>query len=191
MKISVLFLLVMSIFCGVAVADTLCSSNVTSELGECARGNFKSADQYLNESYRRLAGKLAGDDKKMLLDAQRSWITYKEKICQGAYDATAPGEEAGIDKWTCLAEVTKTRARELQYLDSASGAADFVHAVEVVSKYYEGGDREKFVNKLADDALRNDDKNWSLYVMENCKLAASRLNEDKKECMARQSFYRY
>ncbi|CAE6825650.1 hypothetical protein R75465_06032 [Paraburkholderia aspalathi] len=179
------------VFSNIAAAGTLCNSKITRELEACARNNFELSDKQLNGAYRVLASKLQREDAQMLLTAQRAWVAYKEKTCQGAYDATSPGEEAGIDKWTCLDEITKTRSRELQYLESGAGLADFFHAADVVSKYYENGNRSRFIDKLADRALVSDDPNWNLYVAENCKLAASRFSEEKQDCMARQSFYRY
>ena len=179
------------VFSSIAAASTLCNSKITRELEACARNNFELSDKQLNGAYRTLASKLQREDAQMLLTAQRAWVAYKEKTCQGAYDATSPGEEAGIDKWTCLDEITKTRSRELQYLESGAGLADFFHAADVVSEYYENGSRNRFIAKLADKALLKDDPNWNLYVAENCKLAVSRFSEEKQDCMARQIFYRY
>ncbi|CAE6793344.1 lysozyme inhibitor LprI family protein [Paraburkholderia aspalathi] len=179
------------VFSSIAAASTLCNSKITRELEACARNNFELSDKQLNGAYRTLASKLQREDAQMLLTAQRAWVAYKEKTCQGAYDATSPGEEAGIDKWTCLDEITKTRLRELQYLESGAGLADFFHAADVVSEYYENGSRNRFIAKLADKALLKDDPNWNLYVAENCKLAVSRFSEEKQDCMARQIFYRY
>jgi uncharacterized protein YecT (DUF1311 family) len=113
------------VFSSIAAASTLCNSKITRELEACARNNFELSDKQLNGAYRTLASKLQREDAQMLLTAQRAWVAYKEKTCQGAYDATSPGEEAGIDKWTCLDEITKTRLRELQYLESGAGLAVF------------------------------------------------------------------
>ena len=179
------------VFSSIAAASTLCNSKITRELEACARNNFELSDKKLNGAYRVLASKLQREDAQMLLTAQRAWVAYKEKTCQGAYDATSPGEEAGIDKWTCLDEITKTRSRELQYLESGAGLADFFHAADVVSEYYENGSRNRFIAKLAEKALLKDDPNWNLYVAENCKLAVSRFSEEKQDCMARKIFYRY
>jgi len=190
-KNNILCLLLLLAFSRVAMAETLCNSKVTRELETCAKNNFELSDKQLNGAYKDIALKFSEGDRQTLMKAQRAWVAYKEKTCQGAYDATSPGEEAGVDKWTCLDEITKTRTRELQYLDTSSDMTDFFHATDVVSKYYEGGDRSRFIEKLANKALVNDDVNWNLYVTENCKLTASRFNEDKKDCMARQSFYRY
>jgi hypothetical protein len=153
--------------------------------------NYESSDRLLNYTYKVLASKLSGEDRKTLLNAQRAWIMYKEKFCQAAYDFTSPGEEAGIEKLTCLDGLTRTREKELKYIDSASGMDDFFHAADVVSQFYEAGDRGRFIDKLANDPSVNDDKNWNSYVMDNCKLAAARLHEEKKDCVARQTFHRY
>lgn len=83
----------------------------------------------------------------MLIGSQRKWIIYKEKLCKSAKNQTISGEESEIEKWTCLDDITKTRTKELQYIQSDSGMGDFFHAVDIVSKLYEGGDRNRFIDK--------------------------------------------
>lgn len=191
MTMRIFMLFALWVFSSLAGASTLCTSKITRELETCARSNFEVSDRQLNSAYKMLASRLQGGDAQTLLKAQRAWLAYEEKTCQGAYDVTSPGEESGIDKWTCLDGITKNRTRELQYLESGTGLDDFFHAVDVVAKYYESGDRGRFIDKLAARALVDDEQDWNSYVTENCKLAASRLSEEKKDCMARQTFYRY
>ncbi|SEB00741.1 lysozyme inhibitor LprI family protein [Paraburkholderia sartisoli] len=191
MKKNIGLIFFLSIFSSATTAGSLCNSNVTRELEACAKSNFESSDVQLNIKYKTLFSKFSGRNKDMLINSQREWIQYKEKSCQATYDATNPGEEAGIEKWTCLDNLTKIRTKELQYLDSGSGMDEFFHAVDIVSKFYEAGDRNKFIDKLADKASSKGDPIWNFYIVENCKLAASRLHEEKKDCMARQGFYLY
>lgn len=172
-------------------AGVLCNGSTIHALEECAQSNFKSSDEQLNNFYKEFSSKLPKDQKALLVDAQREWIKYKESTCQAAYDATSPGEEAGIDKWTCLDEVTRTRINELHYLDSGIGGDSFLHAVDVVAKLYEGGNRDRFIEKLSKQPASKGDQHWDVYVDKDCMLAVQRLHEEKNLCVARQNFYSY
>lgn len=183
------FLFILSIT--LANAGVLCNENKTHDLEECAKNNFKSSDDILNKTYKTFYLKLSKEDRGILLNAQRAWIKYKDGTCQDAYDMTYPGEEAGIDKWNCLDEVTRSRIKEIDYLDSGIGADGFVHALNIVSKIYEGGNKERFMEKLSNQSADKSDQHWNNYVSQNCLLAVRRLHEEKRLCVARQNFYRY
>lgn len=172
-------------------SPSMCTSNVTKELEACAKLNFAYSDRILNSTYSDLSVKLAPADKGLLVRAENKWLAYKEATCQGAFDATSPGEEAGIDKWTCLDQLTRARIEEIEYLNTGIGALGFYKALDVVPKIYEGGSREKFISRLVDLYTKSDDRDWRSYVDDNCKLAVSRVHEDKSDCIARQAFYRY
>ncbi|MDH6151993.1 MULTISPECIES: lysozyme inhibitor LprI family protein [Paraburkholderia] len=169
----------------------MCTSNVTKELEACARANFEYSDRILNLAYNDLATKLSPADKGVLVQAEKEWLAYKDATCQGAYDVTSPGAEVGIDKWTCLDQITRAWTEEIQYLDTGIGALGFYKALDIVPTLYENGLREKFTSKLTDIFSKKEDKNWHSYVEANCKLAVARVHEDKSDCIARQVFYRY
>lgn len=191
MKKFIIFLSFIFVAPTLAIGGVLCNSNATHDLEVCAENNFKSSDDQLNRAYKAFSIKLPENEKKLLVSAQREWVKYKEQTCQGAYDATYPGEEAGIDKWACLNQITKTRTNELDYLDSGVGSDSFAHALDVVSTIYENGNRESFLDRLSDQPKDRNDLHWSTYVSQNCDLASRRLHEEKKLCVARQNFYRY
>lgn len=191
MKKTIVFLFFLTAFSNAVMAGSLCKGNVTRELEACAKNNFESSDKKLNVAYKTFSSKLSGQPRQTLVNAQREWISYKEKSCQTTNDSINAGEEAGIEKRVCLDQLTKIRTKELQYMDSGSGMEDFFHAVEIVSRLYEGGDRNKFIDKLANNLPENDNSDWRSYTAENCNLTAARLHEGSKDCMARQNFYRY
>ncbi|CAM2186722.1 Lysozyme inhibitor LprI N-terminal domain-containing protein [Paraburkholderia sacchari] len=171
--------------------QSMCTSNVTEELEACAKENFEYSDRILNLTYNGLATKLSPDDRRILNEAEKAWLAYKNATCQGAYHATSPGEEAGIDKWTCLDQITRARTEEMQYLNTGIGVLGFYKALDIVSRLYEGGSREMFISKLTDIFSKSDDKSWRAYVENNRKLAVAKLHEDKSVCIARQVFYLY
>lgn len=175
----------------ISMAYTACTSSVTRELAACAKSNFEESDSHLNSQYKIILAGLTGGDRDALIKTQREWISYKEAVCQGAYESTYPGEEADIDRLTCLDEVTRGRKRELEYLNSGIGGDEFLHATNIVAKYYEHGNRDNFISKLVNEFSRDSDALWRTYVSDNCALVVSRINDKKYECIARQEFYRY
>ncbi|WP_183085236.1 lysozyme inhibitor LprI family protein [Trinickia fusca] len=176
--------------CGVSVASKICDSTATEQLEACAKSNYAEADGKLNSAYKDLLSKTTYQHKNLLVTAQQNWIKYKEKYCQDAFDATSPGQEAGIDRWSCLEAVTRARERELQYFALNDDLSDFYHAVDFVARTYEGGDRDKVIKKINFGYPSKDDGLWLNYVEENCKLASAMFHEDRLTCVARQNFYR-
>jgi uncharacterized protein YecT (DUF1311 family) len=189
-KIILLLIITFTSLCAKA-SQSMCTGNVTKELEACARVNFEYSDKNLNLAYDDLARKLSAADKGILVRTEKEWLTYRGTTCQGVFDAISPGEEAGIDKWTCLDQITRARTEEIQYSNAGIGALGFYKALDVVPKLYEAGSREKFISKLMDVYVKDENKDWRSYVEGNCKLAVSRLREDRSDCVARQAFYRY
>lgn len=83
---------------------------------------YKSYDKKLNEIYNKLiaayftnTSKAAG--RKALQDAQRAWITYRDKNCKMIGEL-----QGGVSNWksaytmACKADQTKSRFEELQSL---------------------------------------------------------------------------
>ncbi|WP_407642975.1 lysozyme inhibitor LprI family protein [Caballeronia glebae] len=169
----------------------MCSSSITKNLESCAKSNFELADQGLNKRYREVASRLSEGDRSLLVAAQREWVRHKERTCQEAYESALPGQEAEIDRWTCLDQMTRTRTSELNYIDSGMGGDGFFRAVDIISRYYEHGDRNRFISKLVADSTRDESRDWQEYVRDTCILSARQTHEEENTCIARQQFYRY
>ncbi|HZP19424.1 MAG TPA: lysozyme inhibitor LprI family protein [Bauldia sp.] len=112
-------------------------SNV--EMTECVIDHYKAADAELNRVWKQVMATFDGDPadpsmpkstyadwKKVLIDAQRAWATYKDKDCNGAvnyeyYGGTGAGAAVG----QCLYDKTEARIAELKarYLGDDGGAA--------------------------------------------------------------------
>jgi uncharacterized protein YecT (DUF1311 family) len=172
-------------------SQSMCAGSITKEIEACAKKNFDDSDETLNTAYNELAKRLNSSDRRTLIRAEKEWLAYKETTCQEAFDETFPGDEAGIDRWTCLDQITRARIEELHYLNAGIGALGFYKAMDLLPKLYEDGSSEKFVSKLLDIYGKDSNRNWHSYVDDNCKLAVSRLHGSHSECIARQEFYRY
>ncbi|MCA8037388.1 DUF1311 domain-containing protein [Burkholderia arboris] len=174
----------------VAFSKVVCNGQNNVELASCAQANYDAEDKILNRSYIELIGKITAPEKQNLIATQRAWVAYKEKYCNAAFDATAPGAEASIDKWTCLASVTEARTNEIRYLGSSIGMDDYRRSLTVMANLYENGDVTKVISKLIKNTPDGNNPSWIKYVDLNCKMTAAKLQEDRNACAARLNFFK-
>ena len=98
----------------------LCFINVVSfgqtqmEMNQQASTNYKKADAKMVLIYKKVQKETLSDiDKKLLLDAQRTWIKYKEAHCKSASASYAGGSIQPLIYFNCLTEITKDRIKQL------------------------------------------------------------------------------
>lgn len=183
-------ILVAVFFSHVVVAKSVCDSQVTRELEQCAKRNYEEADTMLNRQYINLRNRLSDAEKNKLQETQRYWVSYKTRYCQDAFKATSPGSEASIEMWSCLESVTDSRNKELSYIYSSSGMKDFDSALTFMANEYENGDRSKVIAKLVRDVQDANSPDWKRYVDSNCQITHQNLKEDHDACVARMNFYK-
>ena len=81
----------------------------------CAEADRQAVDKRLNQTYQRILGRLAGESKTSLVEAQRTWVRFKLADCHD--DA---GHEETVANWRdvvvvkCEAELTKQRLQTLE-----------------------------------------------------------------------------
>lgn len=91
-----------------------CSGAATTiEMMECSDQDYQAADKALNKSYAAAKKPLDAEGGKLLLEAQRAWLKYRDTNCAVAADQARGGTLAPVLKLSCLAEMTKARAKEL------------------------------------------------------------------------------
>ena len=87
-------------------------------MNRCAGDAYQRANQALNAQWAKvLAG--YGDDpetKKLLLDAQRAWLKYRDAHCKLAASDSIGGSMWPMLNSGCLASLTRQRTRELKEL---------------------------------------------------------------------------
>ena len=98
----------------------LCFINVVSfgqtqiEMNQKASTNYKKADAKMALIYKKVQMETVSDnDKKLLLDAQRTWIKYKEAHCKSASASYAGGSIKPLIYFNCLTEITRERIKQL------------------------------------------------------------------------------
>ncbi|MBN3769235.1 lysozyme inhibitor LprI family protein [Burkholderia sp. Se-20378] len=173
-----------------AFSKNICNGQTNVEITGCVQENYRSADNDLNSIYDNVLGKIPSSSKKSFIATQRAWIAYKDKYCNLAFEATAPGAEAPIDKWSCLTSVTEARANEIRYFYSSIGMDDFRRSLAVMANLYENGDASRVLSKLVKNTPDGDDPDWLKYVNLNCKMTSEKLQEDRETCIARLNFYK-
>ena len=84
-------------------------SSIAGMVG-CINAEFAVQDKILNENYKKAMSVLNDENKKILKDIQRKWVTYKEAKC-----AFYPqqGSIHRLDAADCYLQMTKERATEL------------------------------------------------------------------------------
>lgn len=171
-----------------ALADNDCNreNSTNPEIIKCSQESLNKIDEAINEQYRILIEMYDGKQKKDLMQAQRSWIKFKEQYCDDVYDSVYPGHEAPIDKLSCLTQITSTRFSELIYLRTGVISDGFYKAVSIVNKKFTNYNYEQAVNIIGGDS--NFGELWENYTMSHCAMTLALYKEDSKMCTARMRF---
>lgn len=81
-----------------------------------ADAGYRKADRRLNEAYRSLKPILDAQNQRMLADAQRKWIVFRDKEAEFHAERVRKAGLASVWKFNRLASVTNTRADYLSEL---------------------------------------------------------------------------
>ena len=87
-----------------------------TEMNQQAIVDYKTADSILNGTYKNVIFHLKGNQKQMLLIAQRNWVKFKTTHCETVALSYEGGSMQPLVKYSCLTEVTKERTRQLENL---------------------------------------------------------------------------
>ena len=86
------------------------------EINQCASFKFAEADAEMNELYKeKLATAKSAASKKRLRDAQRAWLTFRDKAC--LYEAKPEKESGSIwpfHQFGCMEFYTRRRILDFQ-----------------------------------------------------------------------------
>lgn len=97
----------------IAQAQSCGSPQTTYEIAICESQDLNLADGDLNRIYQVVRSGLDKKGKKILLDAQRSWISYRDMECDRRADFARGGSfEAGL-RISCFVNLTSQRIHEL------------------------------------------------------------------------------
>ena len=83
-------------------------------MNQQASTNYKKADAKMAIIYKKVQKVTLSDiDKKLLLDAQRKWIIYKEAHCKSASASYKGGSIQPLIYYNCITEITNERIKQL------------------------------------------------------------------------------
>lgn len=90
---------------------TKATGGITAEIHDCIASEIKLQDVRLNQNY-RAATQTLKSVLPQLRAAQRLWIQYRDAEC-GLQGSLTGGSMDGINRASCVLEMTKTRADQL------------------------------------------------------------------------------
>ena len=86
----------------------------TAEMKKCAADEYAIADKRLNQIYQQLIPQLRGEQKQRLIQAQRTWIQFRDQTCRFESSQVLGGTAEGLFFTNCLTKVTQQRTQDLQ-----------------------------------------------------------------------------
>ncbi|RYY47073.1 MAG: DUF1311 domain-containing protein [Chitinophagaceae bacterium] len=91
------------------------------EMNQEAADSMKIADAEMTLLYRKAVAKQDAAGRKLLLDAQRKWIRYKEAHCKAVAQAYDKGSMQPMVFCHCITELTRERADKLKRYSNEGG----------------------------------------------------------------------
>lgn len=110
-----------------AAQEVDCQNAVTqTEMNQCAHDDWELADAELNLAYKRTMQLLKGWDADLpeaeqggaeaLKEAQRAWITFRDKACEVEGYAMKGGSAEPLLVFGCMRQLTEDRTAQLNGL---------------------------------------------------------------------------
>ncbi|MBD2748092.1 DUF1311 domain-containing protein [Microvirga sp. BT688] len=106
-------LLAMFSVLSIAKAEDVCEGITQEEMNTCAGNRFEAADKALNERYGKLMKRLDPENQVKLRQAQRAWITYRDKWCE--FETSGLGSVRPMIYTGCLTGLTEDHSKNLDY----------------------------------------------------------------------------
>ncbi|WP_149195397.1 lysozyme inhibitor LprI family protein [Luteimonas suaedae] len=98
--------------------DDDCYSKAQSqaELTACSEHDLKPVDDELNKLYREMEARLEDDDdtKKLLIDAQRKWMAFRDAECNLSAARSSGGSAYPMNFNNCATDLTQRRVNDFQ-----------------------------------------------------------------------------
>jgi len=91
-----------------------CSNSKTqTDYNDCENAEYSKLDKTLNHKYQQILAKTQGQQKKLLIQAQREWIRFRDNDCEFQTYATAMGSIHPMMMAICLQAKTESRIDDL------------------------------------------------------------------------------
>lgn len=105
-------------------ADDCDNASDQTTMNVCAGDALKKSDKQLNDLYKQVEARLKddADTTKLLVSAQKAWISFRDAECTFSSSAVAQGSVYPMIYAMCLDGLTQLRVKDLQtYLACEEG----------------------------------------------------------------------
>lgn len=124
MKLLCLLPLTACLLTPLAYADDCDNATTQGDMNACAGRQYQAADKALNSVYQQITQRLKADadTQKLLVGAQRSWVTFRDAECEFAASGVSGASVYPLIHLNCLTAQTTSRTQALkQYLKCQEG----------------------------------------------------------------------
>lgn len=84
------------------------------EINQTAHNDFKKADTELNKVYKQVMKILNEKEKKLMIKAQKDWLTFRDSHCEFEIEQYVGGSIQPLIHSNCLTELTNDRIEDLK-----------------------------------------------------------------------------
>jgi uncharacterized protein YecT (DUF1311 family) len=125
MKTAILTAAMVLVVPAFAFAQDKCADAMDqATMNECADAAFKESDKKLNELYKQVEARLEDDAdiKKLLIQAQRDWVKFRDAECSFQTAGAAGGSVMPMLTLQCMDDLTQSRVKDFEvYLNCKEG----------------------------------------------------------------------
>lgn len=86
----------------------------TNDIALCYKAEFARQDAALNAAWAKALARVTPADRTSLRTAQRGWIRQRDPFCDRVMKDFAGGTMAGLEWWSCRAELSIRRSMWLE-----------------------------------------------------------------------------
>ncbi|AJO79726.1 MULTISPECIES: lysozyme inhibitor LprI family protein [Pseudomonas] len=107
-----------------AQADDCANATTQTTMNQCAAKQHEAADKELNRLYQRITQRLKDNPQgqRLLVDAQRAWLAFRDTECKFAASGVAGGSVYPLIYSNCTTDLTKARVEAFKtYLKCPEG----------------------------------------------------------------------
>jgi len=94
--------------------DKCANAKTQTAMNECAYASFKKSDKKLNKLYKHIEARLKddADTNKLLVQAQRDWVKFRDSECDFQTAGAAGGSVRPMLVAMCMDNLTKSRIKD-------------------------------------------------------------------------------
>ncbi|MDT9190172.1 MULTISPECIES: lysozyme inhibitor LprI family protein [Limnospira] len=171
--------------------------NTQADLNACAIERYRNADAQLNSTYQRLTSMISADRRQKLVQAQLSWIQFRDNHCSFVSSTTRGGGGGSMSPvivYSCLTLLTQNRTNDFNHyiqsqLPKPLNANNLGQSERAINRIYQGS-----MNHLSGEArtnLQRSQSSWLNFRNLNCQFEGTFASGGQNLCLTRMSQERH